>query len=729
MSVDLTLQEATDGTGNKDTLSSIENIIGSNHNDTLTGSTGSNVIIGGGGDDTLDGGGGVDVYRFDEVWGDDSIVDAAGTKTLDFTNVSANLTFLLHADGTVSVADGTDPMTLLSFIPGASTLLTDDVNTLTNVENVELLIAGKGDNTFIFEDGAVFAGIINGGTGTNNTLDYSLYTTPVAVSLTLGSATGTLGISGIQSVKKGIGDFDLFSSGGSSDTASYLSSASGVQVDLSIIGAQNTGASTDDLTGVDNLTGSNFNDLLTGNANNNILNGAGGNDTLTGGLGSDTYLFEDAWGVDTVVDESGPGSTLDFSAVLADLTFTVHQDGSVSVTDGTSYLSLVKNVTKLIGGSGDNSFEFEDGALFAGVIDGGSGGVSTLDLTAYQAGVQVRLAAGTATLRANTSVKLVTSFSSIANIIGGAGADDLVGDGEANILDGGAGSDALDGGGGVDTVSYEDSPGAVNVNLSLGTASDGYGNTDSITGIENIDGSAFDDTLRGNSSDNMISGGAGDDFIIGGGGTDTVNYESDPAGVDVDLALGTATDGYGDTDSLLEIDNVDGSSFNDTLTGNAANNQLSGIYGNDILDGGAGDDTLIGGEGTDTASYSSVTGGVEVDLAITDAQDTIGAGTDTITEVENLTGSAGNDILKGDSKQNGLSGGGGTDSLAGLDGADTYIFVQGEWGAETTSEEKADADSPDISDRFDFSRVTADLTFTIHTDGTVSVTDGTRFYK
>ena len=70
--------------------------------------------------------------------------------------------------------------------------------------------------------------------------------------------------------------------------------------------------------------------------------------------------------------------------------------------------------------------------------------------------------------------------------------------------------------------------------------------------------------------------------------------------------------------------------------------------GNDTLIGGAGNDTLDGGAaGSDTASYADATAGVTVSLAITTAQNTVGAGTDTLTNFENLTGSNLNDTLTG----------------------------------------------------------------------------------
>ena len=65
---------------------------------------------------------------------------------------------------------------------------------------------------------------------------------------------------------------------------------------------------------------------------------------------------------------------------------------------------------------------------------------------------------------------------------------------------------------------------------------------------------------------------------------------------------------------------------------------LSWAGGEDLLDGGEGDDTLDGGTGIDTASYALAAGGcVAVSLALAGAQDTGGAGIDTLLSIENLT--------------------------------------------------------------------------------------------
>jgi peptidoglycan/xylan/chitin deacetylase (PgdA/CDA1 family) len=205
-------------------------------------------------------------------------------------------------------------------------------------------------------------------------------------------------------------------------------------------------------------------------------------------------------------------------------------------------------------------------------------------------------------------------------------------------------------------------------------------------------GTAVDDTIRGNGGNDTLIGGLGNDLLNGGSGSDTASYEDVLSPVTVNLAIGTAQNtGGGGFDTLISIENLMGGSGNDYLTGNASNNVLAGGSGDDTLDGGAGNDSLVGGvgndiliggagrdtldggTGTDTASYATTAGNVTVSLAITGAQVTGGAGTDTLIAIENLTGGSGNDTLTGDAGNNVLDGGSGNDLLTGGAGDDTLI--------------------------------------------------------
>ena len=77
--------------------------------------------------------------------------------------------------------------------------------------------------------------------------------------------------------------------------------------------------------------------------------------------------------------------------------------------------------------------------------------------------------------------------------------------------------------------------------------------------------------------------------------------------------------------------------------------------------------------GTDTVSYFDVTTGVTVNLSLAGAQNTVGAGTDTITTIENATGTNLVDTLTGTTGTNTLYGKNGGDTLSGGDGNDTLL--------------------------------------------------------
>ncbi|MBT8768958.1 retention module-containing protein [Metapseudomonas boanensis] len=136
--------------------------------------------------------------------------------------------------------------------------------------------------------------------------------------------------------------------------------------------------------------------------------------------------------------------------------------------------------------------------------------------------------------------------------------------------------------------------------------------------------------------------------------------------LDFDFSL---VDADGDTTSpqVLEVAIVGGSFF----TGTSDNEVMQGTSGNDVFDG------LGGG---DMVSYMHATGAVVVSLATTAAQNTGGAGSDTLINIEHLTGSSQGDTLIGNSGDNLLAGLAGNDTLIGGDGDDWLV---GGLGADT----------------------------------------------
>jgi Ca2+-binding RTX toxin-like protein len=113
-----------------------------------------------------------------------------------------------------------------------------------------------------------------------------------------------------------------------------------------------------------------------------------------------------------------------------------------------------------------------------------------------------------------------------------------------------------------------------------------------------------------------------------------------------------------------------GGAGNDALIGNTDANKLVGNGGNDSLIGGGGDDTLEGGGGDDTVSYADDTTGVTVDLGLGEASGP-DSGNDTLSDIENAAGGAGNDTLVASGDGNKLIGNDGKDSLIGGTGDDT----------------------------------------------------------
>ncbi|WPX64177.1 retention module-containing protein [Pseudomonas sp. MH10] len=183
----------------------------------------------------------------------------------------------------------------------------------------------------------------------------------------------------------------------------------------------------------------------------------------------------------------------------------------------------------------------------------------------------------------------------------------------------------------------------------------------------------------------------------------------------------TVTDSHGGT-SVADValhyqagDTVQGTNHNDILIGGpgdvhlhggdgddvlqagSGNNELFGDNGNDVLISGPGNDLLDGGAGNNTASYVNATAGVHVDLSITTAQNTLGAGTDTLVNIQNLIGSHFNDTLIGDGGDNIINGGLGNNTLTGGGGNDTFKWDQGNVGHDLVTDFSIGVDKLDLS--------------------------------
>ncbi len=304
--------------------------------------------------------------------------------------------------------------------------------------------------------------------------------------------------------------------------------------------------------GIDQLIGGSITDILRGGAGDDTEHGNGGNDLFQADLDpGDDILFGDA-GIDTVSFASLE------SAVNVDFT----TNRATSTETGTDYLFNIENAT---GGLGGDTFTPGNGV---NVIDGGAG-TDTLDFSGY---------AGYLALNMDTNVHSGTlvvgdTYTSIENVIGGAGDDYIAGDHANNRYEGGAGNDTLQGRWGEDT----------------------------------LIGGGGDDRLFGGGDDDLLQGGAGADAFFGGDGTDFVSYDGS-ARVDISLKDNTASSNDAVGDSFDSIESVSGGYGDDyivgdtgenSLIGNGGNDSLYGWTGNDYLLGNAGNDRLFGGAGND----------------------------------------------------------------------------------------------------------------------------------
>jgi Ca2+-binding RTX toxin-like protein len=254
-----------------------------------------------------------------------------------------------------------------------------------------------------------------------------------------------------------------------------------------------------------------------------------------------------------------------------------------------------------------------------------------------------------------------------------AGPANLTGNGLNNVLYAGADNNLLNGGVGSDTAAYDYAGSAVSVSLAVGTAqATGGSGSDTLTAIENLTGSSYNDTLSGNAGANILDGGAGIDTMTGGDGSD-IYYVRNVG----DMVTETnATAGTGGTDTVYSYlathtlaANVENGRI---MSGGAAN--LTGNGLNNVLFAGAGNNVMNGDVGTDTASYQLAGSAVGISLAVSTAQATGGSGSDTLTAIENLTGSNYGDVLTGSTSANVLAGGTGNDVLTGGAGLDAFLF-------------------------------------------------------
>lgn len=205
--------------------------------------------------------------------------------------------------------------------------------------------------------------------------------------------------------------------------------------------------------------------------------------------------------------------------------------------------------------------------------------------------------------------------------------DDIIYGGDGNdTMRGGEGGDDMYGGNGLDWVYYHTSDGAIDIDLETGLGFGGHAELDTFSSVERAKGSRYDDVITGSTKANYLVGRGGDDTItggdgndilrgdagadhlLGGNGSDWVFYTGSNSRVVINIAGQKVSGGHAKGDVISNIENANGSRYDDIITGSNGANRLNGFFGDDWIRPLRGNDTLSGGDGADTFVFNLNTG-------------------------------------------------------------------------------------------------------------------------
>lgn len=635
---------------------------GGDGNDIINGITGNDYLFGGRGDDTLTGGAGIDVVSGGE--GNDTVI---GYDSGEKLSGGAGYDRLSVAGVTFTGADLTDFEELVS--TGGTQVI--DAALLPHFVALTSS-AGDGGNIYLTTSEAGtydLSAITVTGNLTINDYDIAASTSTIIGSQTAETINGNRG----ADIISGLGGNDTINGGEQNDT----------------------------------LSGGNGNDIIRGDAGNDTIYGDDGNDTLEGGDGDDVIyggagadVISGGYGLDAIY--AGDGNDLilgsGISTNLAEIIDGGSGFDSVRLgVDDTTGLLVLSNVEEFL-------FSAASYKLRAALLSS----VTNLTYEGTPGGTYNILGADAGTYDFSTKTitgKMVFTGSSGTDIITGTlGNDDLRG--------GYAGSDIIHGGGGNDLITAS----------TYGTCTlYGDAGDDTLTGglyVDAMYGGDGNDTIMATNmaSGEIADGGAGyDKLVIGNNnltGVTLSNIEElsiTGAGAAFtmsgsQLAMFSTLVHAGGASSLFTINasaagtfDISGKSVTgvvtisgnnggvDTLIGGAGNDTLKGNGGDDILIGNAGNDILNGGTNIDTASYSASTSNVLLNMSTSSqtlngvaiaagtAADGLG-GTDTLTAIEKIIGSAQADWFYGGSADETFIGGAGNDTITGAAGNDTVDY-------------------------------------------------------
>ncbi|HYE43945.1 MAG TPA: hypothetical protein VEA15_11175, partial [Caulobacteraceae bacterium] len=685
--IDLRIQGVAQDVGGglgKDTLIEIDNLWCGAFADTLLGNDGFNYLHGGEGDDLLTGFLGLDMYG----------VGQGADVVTDFYDQTMDVDY--HQGEEFRVEGHTQYQSVQQV--GADVLVTFGGGDTLLIRNISASLIGYADFSFS-QTGGAGNDVLTGGA-------YRDY-------ITGGDGADVIyGGSGGNTLDGGDG-FDWIDYSGS-QLAIWVTVAAMAETGGST-GGEGQPGTYDSLRNFEAVRGSAFNDTIYGDEHANFLEGGKGDDWIDGHMGDDTWVFGTGDGHDTFVHFTG-GGTEDRIQVKG---YTGYQSIQQVGADTLITFSATDSVLLVdVQASSVTADDFVWGQAFARLNEmGGTEGGETVVGTE-----------GSDRIDAWSGNDVVDGRGGADFLYGGYGDDRLTGGAGNDLLDGGDGTDTADysataqaisvnlslvsaqgtGGSGVDTL------------LSIENLFGGLGG-DTLTGnaaANDIRGGEGADVIAGAGGNDYLTGGAGNDVFVfaQGGGHDTIwdfnagsddrinvsgfgGYTLRQAGGDtlvvfddnhsillkfVQASTLTSADfnitaapnqitgtGAGEAlDGTSAGDRIEGLGGDDSLRGMGGDDTVLGGEGDDLLDGGVGDDTLDGGAGVDTADYHTFASAVTVSLALAGAQNTVGAGTDTLAGIENLIGGFGDDQLTGDGDANRLTGGAGADRLDGGAGDD-----------------------------------------------------------
>ena len=558
--LELSLNTNINATGN----TSDNTLIGNSGDNILTGEQGDDRLEGRAGTDTLIGGSGNDTYVITDAF--DTITENAGEGT---DTVKSHLTYPLGAnlENLTLIGSGhinaTGNSSVNTIIGGAGR------NRIDGGTGADSMAGGAGDDTYIV-DNVSDTITENSGEGTDwveSSVSYTLSSNVENIRLTGSSDLNALGNSGNNFLRGNDGINTLTAYAGDDILFGYA--------------------------GDDALNGGAGADSLYGDAGSDTLNGGTGDDALRGGAGRDTFVFNGAFGNDTLYDFTVSFDSIDLSA-LGLGTFTDVMSTTADVS-GDAVITLSGNTITLTG-------------------------VTKAQLQASDfIGLAPDATTGDDVMNGLSAAETLDGLDGNDTIYGNGGDDTLIGGAGNDLLDGGAGADAMSGGTGDDTYIVNHAGDTTTENAGEGTdtveSSTGWtlgANIENLTltGALNINGNGHsgNNTITGNSGNNILSGNGGNDSLFGMAGNDTLN-----GGSSWDSLLG----GTGDDTINAGGGNdwIRGEDGNDILNGQDGRDRIFGEAGNDIINGGNDLDTLTGGLGDDIFDYNALS---EIGDVITD---------------------------------------------------------------------------------------------------------------